>query len=64
MVSLLARWLESFKWGVAVDAIAPGVFHTAMNANLLDTTPRGHEECRFFVAEETIVGGFLAGVHQ
>jgi NAD(P)-dependent dehydrogenase (short-subunit alcohol dehydrogenase family) len=30
------------KKGVAVNAIAPGVFHIALNADLLDNTPRGH----------------------
>jgi NAD(P)-dependent dehydrogenase (short-subunit alcohol dehydrogenase family) len=38
--SLAVEWS---KKGVAVNAIAPGVFHTAMNADLLDNTPRGHE---------------------
>jgi len=38
--SLAVEWS---KRGVAVNAIAPGVFHTAMNANLLDNTPRGQE---------------------
>jgi NAD(P)-dependent dehydrogenase (short-subunit alcohol dehydrogenase family) len=38
--SLAVEWS---KKGVTVNAIAPGVFHTDMNANLLDNTPRGHE---------------------
>ena len=38
--SLAVEWS---KRGVTVNAIAPGVFHTEMNANLLDNTPRGRE---------------------
>ncbi len=38
--SLAVEWS---KLGVTVNAIAPGVFHTEMNASLLDNTPRGHE---------------------
>ena len=38
--SLAVEWS---KRGVTVNAIAPGVFHTEMNANLLDNTSRGHE---------------------
>lgn len=38
--SLAVEWSEK---GVTVNAIAPGVFHTAMNADLLDNTPRGQE---------------------
>jgi len=38
--SLAVEWS---KMGVAVNAIAPGVFHTALNADMLDNTPRGHE---------------------
>jgi NAD(P)-dependent dehydrogenase (short-subunit alcohol dehydrogenase family) len=38
--SLAVEWS---KKGVAVNAIAPGVFHTALNADLIDNTPRGHE---------------------
>jgi NAD(P)-dependent dehydrogenase (short-subunit alcohol dehydrogenase family) len=38
--SLAVEWS---KRGVTVNAIAPGVFHTEMNAGLLDNTPRGHE---------------------
>jgi NAD(P)-dependent dehydrogenase (short-subunit alcohol dehydrogenase family) len=29
--------------GVCVNAIAPGIFPTSLNADLLDSTPRGHE---------------------
>jgi NAD(P)-dependent dehydrogenase (short-subunit alcohol dehydrogenase family) len=44
-VSSLTRSLavEWSKKGVAVNAIAPGVFRTALNAELLDSTPRGQE---------------------
>jgi len=35
--------VEWSKKGVAVNAIAPGVFHTALNADMLDNTPRGQE---------------------
>ena len=38
--SLTVEWS---KQGVTVNAIVPGVFHTALNANLLDNTPRGQE---------------------
>lgn len=38
--SLAVEWS---KKGVTVNAIAPGVFHTDMNAKLLDSTPRGQE---------------------
>ena len=35
--------VEWSKHGVLVNAIAPGVFRTALNTQLLDSTPRGHE---------------------
>jgi NAD(P)-dependent dehydrogenase (short-subunit alcohol dehydrogenase family) len=38
--SLAVEWS---KQGVNVNAIAPGVFRTALNAELLDNTPRGQE---------------------
>ncbi len=38
--SLAVEWS---KRGVKVNAIAPGVFRTALNAELLDNTPRGRE---------------------
>jgi NAD(P)-dependent dehydrogenase (short-subunit alcohol dehydrogenase family) len=38
--SLAVEWS---KKGVAVNAIAPGVFRTDLNAELLDSTPRGRE---------------------
>jgi len=38
--SLAVEWS---KKGVTVDAIAPGVFRTALNAELLDNTLRGQE---------------------
>jgi NAD(P)-dependent dehydrogenase (short-subunit alcohol dehydrogenase family) len=38
--SLAVEWA---KHGVNVNAIAPGVFRTALNSKLLDETPRGQE---------------------
>jgi NAD(P)-dependent dehydrogenase (short-subunit alcohol dehydrogenase family) len=38
--SLAVEWS---KKGVTVNAIAPGVFHYGLNADLLDNTPRGQE---------------------
>ncbi len=38
--SLAVEWS---RHGVLVNAIAPGVFRTALNAQLLDSTPRGQE---------------------
>lgn len=38
--SLAVEWS---RHGVVVNAIAPGVFRTALNAELLDSTPRGQE---------------------
>jgi len=35
--------IEWARYGVCVNAIAPGVFRTAMNEKLLDGTPRGQE---------------------
>ncbi len=38
--SLAVEWSKN---GVTVNAIAPGVFRTALNSELLDNTPRGQE---------------------
>jgi len=57
--SLAVEWS---KKEVTVNAIAPGVFHTALNAVMLDNTPRGQEllgrrpMARFGRTEEQLVG--------
>jgi NAD(P)-dependent dehydrogenase (short-subunit alcohol dehydrogenase family) len=59
--------VEWSRRGVLVNAIAPGVFRTALNAELLDQTPRGQEllmrtPMRRFGRTEELVGAavFLA----
>jgi NAD(P)-dependent dehydrogenase (short-subunit alcohol dehydrogenase family) len=59
--------IEWARYGVCVNAIAPGVFRTAMNEKLLDGTPRGQEfllrtPMRRFGKVEELVGSaiFLA----
>jgi NAD(P)-dependent dehydrogenase (short-subunit alcohol dehydrogenase family) len=59
--------IEWARYGVCVNAIAPGVFRTAMNEKLLDGTPRGEEflmrtPMRRFGKVEELVGSaiFLA----
>jgi NAD(P)-dependent dehydrogenase (short-subunit alcohol dehydrogenase family) len=52
--------VEWSRRGVLVNAIAPGVFRTALNQQLLDSTPRGQEllmrtpQGRFGKVEEVV----------